>query len=283
MQNLFRIMQGKVSIIIPCYNASAFILETLNSIQKQSYRNYEIIVVDDGSKDNSKELIEGFKAENLIYVFQENKGVSAARNKGCLIASGDYYLFLDADDLLDVDFIKQRIDVLDKDSSALFACSPAKLINEKGESLHTEYSAVCKDVELEICTYKSNYCSCPSNYLIRKDFKEKEIFFEETLSNSADRFFLLQLNKLGKGKLVYGNSKLKYRIHSGSMSKSINPKNIKDLILFYKLVAENRLVPALYASQFKRKTFRITFTEALLIKNFSLALKAISKVLLKFN
>ncbi|PBQ32560.1 hypothetical protein CNR22_12525 [Sphingobacteriaceae bacterium] len=274
-------MQGKVSIIIPCYNASSFIVDTLKSIQEQSYSNYEIIVVDDGSTDASKELVNEFKAENLTYLFQKNKGVSAARNKGCAVASGDYYLFVDADDVLDKDFIKQRVEELDKNKEILFACSAASLINEKGEELGIEYAPVCDDVELEICTYKSNYCSCPSNYLIRKEFKERGILFEEKLSNSADRFFLLQLNKLGKGIQVNGNCKLKYRIHSKSMSKNISPKNIRDLVLFYALVVENKLVPSRYALALKLKTFRISFTESLLIKNFRLAIKVISQVLLK--
>lgn len=275
-------MQGKVSIIIPCYNASAFIAETLKSIQEQSYLNYEIIVIDDGSTDTSKEIISEFSGKDLKYIYQENKGVSAARNNGLERGTGDYFLFLDADDLLDHDFLKQRVETLEKNDDTLFACSSAILIDERGKPLGIEYAAVCENVELEICTYKSNYCSCPSNYLIKKEFKEKNIFFEEALSNSADRFFLLQLNKLGKGKLVSGNSKLKYRIHSGSMSKNITPKNIKDLILFYKLVVKNRLVPTIYASQLKFKTFRISFTEALLIKKPLLAFKAIAGVLMKF-
>ena len=275
-------MQDRVSIIIPCYNASEFIKETLQSVFLQSHHNYEIIIVDDGSTDNSKEIINEIKEHTLTYIFQENQGVSAARNNGFTRATGDYYLFLDADDLLESDFLKQRILALQNDQSALFACSKASLINGKGEALDIDYEPVCKDVELEICTHKSNYCSCPSNYLISKKIKEHRILFEEKLSNSADRFFLLQLNQIGKGKLVTGNSKLKYRIHSKSMSKTITPKNIADLIFFYKLVIKNNLVPKPYFLKFKLKTFRIIFSEALLIKKIPLAFKAIYSVLLKF-
>lgn len=275
-------MQDKVSIIIPCYNASEFIKETLQSIFLQSHRNYEIIIVDDGSSDTSKEIISEIKEHPLTYIFQENQGVSAARNKGLSHANGDYYLFLDADDLLETDFLKQRIHTLQNDENALFACSKALLINNKGEALGIEYEPVCEDVELEICTYKSSYCSCPSNYLITKKFKEQGIRFEEKLSNSADRFFLLHLNKLGKGKIVTGASKLKYRIHSKSMSKTINPKNIRDLILFYQLILKSNLVPQVYYIKLKLRTFRITFSEALLIKKIPLAFKAIFSVLLKF-
>lgn len=273
-------MQDRVSIIIPCYNASEFISETLESIFKQSHRNYEIIIVDDGSTDKSAEIIQKVK-EPLTYIFQKNGGVSKARNTGLEHATGDYILFLDADDLLETDFLKARIEALQKYPKLLFACSKANLINEKSELLGVAYHAVCEDVVYEICTYKPGYCSCPSNYLIKKEIIRHGLRFEESLSNSADRFFLLKLNKIGKGKLVHGNAKLKYRIHSKSMSKSINPKNINDLILFYNLILKNKLVPARYYLTLKLKTFRISFTEALLIKKIPLAFKVLSSVLFK--
>lgn len=274
-------MSAKVSIIIPCYNAALFIEETLRSIVLQSYRDYEVVIIDDGSTDTTKEIISRLKEPKVNYIFQENKGVSAARNKGLEFSAGEYVLFLDADDLLDPDFLKHRVETLENNPDILFTCSVARLIDETGNSLKMQYQPVCENVEEEICTYKSGYCSCPSNYLLRKEFKEKGIRFEERLSNSADRFFLLQINKIGKGKKVTGNSRLNYRIHSKSMSKVIHPKNILDLMLFYKLVLKNKLVPNTYYLKLKLKTFRISFSEALLIKKFPLAFKVITSVLLE--
>lgn len=275
-------MQPKVSIVVPCYNAAEFIAETLSSVFQQSYTDYEIIVVDDGSTDKSADIIKQITHPALQYQRQENSGVSSARNKGLEKARGEYILFLDADDLLETDFLKTRIEVLEKNKNLVFACSKAVLIDEKGSLLQREYDAVCMNIEEEICNYSPGYCSCPSNYLIRNDLKKRGLFFHESLSNSADRFFLLQINSLGKGVIVNGSSKLKYRIHEKSMSKNIKPKNILDLIRFYQLVLLHKLVPARCYFSLKLKTFRICFSESLLIKSPSLALKSLILVLLKF-
>lgn len=89
-----------VSVVIPCYNAERWILETLESVKRQTYRNIEIIVVNDGSKDKSRELVQSFEFPNLVLVDQQNKGQTAALNAGLAAASGDYIQYLDADDLL---------------------------------------------------------------------------------------------------------------------------------------------------------------------------------------
>ena len=93
---------NKVSIIIPVFNYAFVIAETLRNLLDQSHQNWEAIIVDDGSTDNSREIIEGFTQvdSRFHYFYQENQGVSIARNFGLAQASGDYYQFLDGDDLL---------------------------------------------------------------------------------------------------------------------------------------------------------------------------------------
>lgn len=275
-------MQGKVSIVIPCYNASAFIQDTLRSVFSQSYTNYELIVVDDGSTDDSPRLLSDMAHPALRYVFQENQGVSAARNTGLEHATGDYLLFLDADDLLETDFLSARVSALEKDPGAVFACSSVSLISESGQATGYTQEPVCDDVVREICTYAAGHCSCPSNYLIRNLFRKEGLRFTPGLSNSADRFFLLRLSRFGKGVRVTGQSRLLYRIHEGSMSKHIRPGNIKDLMRFYQLILREKLVPSAYYIPLKLKTFRICFSEALLIRRWDLALRSVFSVLLKF-
>ncbi|MBL7930667.1 MAG: glycosyltransferase family 2 protein [Bacteroidia bacterium] len=275
-------MPAKISIVVPCYNAADFIAETLFSVFSQTYTNYEVLIIDDGSTDKSKAVIDGISHHSLKYFWQENQGVSMARNNGLEKTTGDYVLFLDADDLLEPDFLKTRIKKLEENENLLFACSKAILIDENSAPLNKEYEAVCENVEEEICNYTADCCSCPSNYLIRNIFKEEGLRFHPSLSNAADRFFLLELNKLGKGTLVNGSSKLKYRIHEKSMSKNISPKNILDLIKFYELVLNYKLIPSRYYFNFKFKTFRICFSESLLIKKPLLALRSCLFVLMKF-
>lgn len=105
--------QPKFSVIIPAYNSASTLAHAIDSVLLQSYPAFEIIVIDDGSTDNTKEVIANFD-EKVIYVFQANAGVSSARDHGASIASGDWLAFLDADDwyyperlLLHAEWIKE--------------------------------------------------------------------------------------------------------------------------------------------------------------------------------
>jgi len=96
----------KVSIIIPAYNAQAYIKDTLISCCKQSYINIEIIVIDDGSTDATLEVIKGINSNKIIVISQKNQGVTAAREKGIRYCNGQYLFFLDSDDILDENAVK---------------------------------------------------------------------------------------------------------------------------------------------------------------------------------
>src|SRR5215211_9350661 len=89
---------GLVSVVIPCYNQAHFLGEAIESVLSQSYRNFEILVVDDGSTDNTSEVASRY--ERVRIVRQENRGLSGARNRGLREAKGEYVVFLDADDRL---------------------------------------------------------------------------------------------------------------------------------------------------------------------------------------
>lgn len=92
----------KFTIIIPAYNVERWILECLESVKSQTYKNFECIIVDDGSSDNSKEIISNYieNDDRFILIAQNNQGSSSARNKGIESAIGDYIIFLDGDDRL---------------------------------------------------------------------------------------------------------------------------------------------------------------------------------------
>lgn len=109
----------KVSIIIPVYNAEKFIEKGIKSVLNQTYKNIELILINDGSRDNSLNIIKKWENEysNIIKVFdQKNMGVGKTRNKGIEVSTGDYVTFIDADDYIDVDFIQVLLDnALDND------------------------------------------------------------------------------------------------------------------------------------------------------------------------
>lgn len=103
-------MSSKVSVIIPNFNYGRYVAETLDSVLAQTYLDYEIIFIDDGSTDNSLEVAQSYPVKVLA---QPNQGVSAARNNGAAYASGDYLLFLDSDDLLYPDTLAVMVEALD--------------------------------------------------------------------------------------------------------------------------------------------------------------------------
>ena len=93
---------GKVSVVVPCYNQARFLGEAIESVLSQGYTDFEIIVVDDGSKDGTQEVAAGYAKENsrVRLISQENRGLAAARNRGLAEARGEYAVFLDSDDRL---------------------------------------------------------------------------------------------------------------------------------------------------------------------------------------
>ena len=93
--------QYLVSVIIPCFNAEKTIIRTLKSIDMQTINDYQVIIIDDGSTDNSEHVILKYiqNKNNFVYIKQKNSGVSTARNKGITEAQGKYISFLDADDV----------------------------------------------------------------------------------------------------------------------------------------------------------------------------------------
>lgn len=102
-------MNPLVSVIIPCYNAERWLLETLESVKNQTYQNIEIIIVNDGSTDKSVELARSFQFPLITVFEQENKGQTAALNAGLALAKGDFVQYLDADDLLHPDKIEIQV------------------------------------------------------------------------------------------------------------------------------------------------------------------------------
>ena len=137
----------KYSIVIPCYNSEQFILRPLNSLKNQVYKNIEIIVVNDGSKDNSEKVILDFIKDNpkldIKYRCISNSGPSTARNIGIELATGDYICFLDSDDYYDEHLFEELERISDKDVDVIYwgtdeANEEGKLLEEYQNSFKYE-------------------------------------------------------------------------------------------------------------------------------------------------
>ena len=166
-------MSGLVSIITPSYNSAKYIAETIQSVQNQSYDNWEMIIVDDCSLDNSEEvIIEIQKTDSRIHFFKlnQNSGSGVARNIGIEKAAGDFMTFIDSDDIWFSDFIKNSVETI-QNTKIPFVFSSYKRSNEDLEFVYSDFIVPQKVTYTDIL--KSNSISCLTAFLDIKDLGKK--------------------------------------------------------------------------------------------------------------
>ncbi len=216
----------------------------MHSVLKQSYSELELLLIDDGSEDNIRELISSFSDNRIFYFHKKNSGVSDSRNFGLSKATGSYIHFLDADDILSDDFLSERVNFLQHHKQYDAVCSDVIKINENGASMNGTFHGAWNDVEKEVLIPDNLIVTCPSNYLFRKDTIDRyQIRFNPNLSSSADRYFLIEFNRFGKIGSIGAKGILYYRVHPFSMSNHLSIKLISDNLTYYKAVLKNNYIP----------------------------------------
>jgi len=237
-----------ISIIIPCYNAELFIKETLESILSQTEQDFEVVLVNDGSVDNTIPIIDSFNDNRIILIDQVNSGVSIARNNGLKQAQGEYVVFFDADDLMTTNFLKSRVEALRMNSSICYAFSD--VLSFKGLDRNDKLGQVSgagNNLAEEILFYDPAVSTCPSNYMFRiSDLIKYSISFNPQIASHADRYFLIQLNKNGlKGVYVKPEENhLLYRVLENSMSHQLSIALANDAEGYYLELIQNGLIPS---------------------------------------
>lgn len=237
-------MNPLVSIVIPCYNAELFIVETLSSIIIQEGVRFEIIIIDDGSTDNTKNLVKSFSNIEINYFYQLNKGVSSARNNGIDKATGDYIIFFDADDIMPPNFILSRLKRLMENDAIDFISGEVKKFNTNGFIGDNIKGPDSNNLENQILMYDAEIAACPANIMLKHDFlKRNKIKFNEQLSSTADRYFLLECNWNGKVKFYSDVVPLHYRVFDQSMSNHLTYSLVRDNERYYKILKKSNLLP----------------------------------------
>ena len=118
-----------ISVVIPTYNRAHLIKRSATSVLNQTYKNLELIIVDDGSTDNTKEVIDSLNDKRIVYVKQANQGVSTARNNGVAIAKGEYIAFHDSDDVWHLDKLEKQIQAIQNNNADFVFCKILKIGN----------------------------------------------------------------------------------------------------------------------------------------------------------
>lgn len=209
----------KISVIIPAYNSEDTILETIKSVQKQTFSDWELIVINDGSTDGTIQLVNEINDSRLKVFSYENGGLSVARNRGITNAKGEFIAFLDADDLWTPDKLELQLEVLRKNPEAGVAYSWTYFMEEKGEYCHTDRQLFFEgNVFANLLT--DNFIANGSNPLIRRQAIESVGEFDASVSGAADWDYWLRLAACWQF-VVVPKPQVFYRLSSSSMSSKV--------------------------------------------------------------
>lgn len=204
-------MGPKVSVIIPAYNSALYITEAIDSVLKQTCKGVEIIVMDDGSTDNTTKVLEPYIQKEIIsYLYEENRGPSAARNRGVKVSTGEYVAFLDSDDIWAPNHLEQLLNAIWKYPKCCIAFSAIEIFGDakdtRDKTRAFEYSvprflSAAFDKKEDRIWYSNKYLlrsllekgfpfRCPAS-LIKKDFFFKyNLFFDDDITYTEDAQFM---------------------------------------------------------------------------------------------
>lgn len=222
-----------VSVIIPNYNYAFYLSDTVKSVLEQSYQNLECIVVDDGSTDNSKEIIEKLKEKDnrVKAVFKKNGGLSSARNAGIKIAAGTYISFLDSDDLWKSDKLKNQIEIFENNSDVNFVFS--NYIGFYPDGKQEPYMHVFGNTNPFDFIKLNPIAGSASSVILHSDLVKKTGFFDESLRSTEDHDYWFRCVVAGANIKFCDSYDVLIRLHDTSMSKNqarMNTYNFKVLV-----------------------------------------------------
>lgn len=210
-------MNDLISIITPTYNCAKFISETIESVINQTYINWEMIIVDDCSTDNTKEIVQEYMLRDSrikYFCLEKNCGAAIARTKAMEIAKGKYMAFLDSDDLWLKNKLQYQLDCMKKNNWN-FSCTAYEQINENGELLHKTIKTISKT------DYNRLLLDCPvGNSTVMYNVENMGKFVVPNIKKRNDDALWLQMLK--KEKNIYGIDKvlMQYRVRNNSISSN---------------------------------------------------------------
>lgn len=234
----------KISVIIPSYNRASLVERTINSVLAQSQPPAEILVVDDGSTDDTEEVVARFAEQSSVlvkYIRRKNGGLSAARNTGQENAdpSCEGLLFLDSDDLMEPTMLALLERALASDSNAALAFCRARYINTNDKPIVIPNTALFDEPtsgNMWEHLLKGNCIRSAGGVLLRRDVLIAEEPWDESLSSNEDWDMWLRLAETGKRLICVPEPLLLYRVHGQSMSSNRDVMIQTRLRVFEKLL-----------------------------------------------
>ena len=214
-----------VSIIIPVYNSENFIDKAIESVLNQTYQNFEIIVIDDGSTDKTKEVIQSFQDKRILYEYQENSGPAAARNNGIKISNGELLAFLDSDDIWESHKLETQAKILLNNPNICMVYNHFTLKPEgdEHEKLVKFKNHNREDFIKNLLIKPFLTIPYPSTVMLKKSFLDQAGYFNTELKLGEDWDLWFRLAKLADCSCIDKVLTKRYTPKS-SITRSINPQ-----------------------------------------------------------
>ena len=232
----------KVSVIIPAYNHEAYIGEAIESVLRQTMTSLALIVIDDGSTDNTLKVIQGFSDPRMTVIFQENKGAHAALNRGLKQAEGPLVTILNSDDVYADNRLETMVSYMESHPEVALAGTYIEVIDSQGESMGIKHGYhdlspwpledVAKSFrggkDLKEALWGENYLATTSNFVFRQALVEKGLAFQ-SLRYVHDWDFALKASECGEIALL-PEPLLQYRIHDSNTIRENEAEMIFEIL-----------------------------------------------------
>ena len=236
-------MNPEISIIVPVYNADRYLKNCISSILNQSFYNFELILINDGSKDCSGEICDNYasKDKRVKVIHKNNEGVSIARNIGIDMSKGKYIMFCDSDDVIEKDWCRSLYNLYTNNHNSVAVCG-FNIINYRNNKSENIFKIFNKDKKINYLKvkdfyelYDKNLLNYPWNKIYdAKIIKENKIKFEENITLGEDLLFNLKYFEFVKGDIVVLNEcKYNYILRD---NESLDNKYYKDLFGIYTML-----------------------------------------------
>ena len=233
-------MENLVTIIIPIYNAEKYLSKTLESVLNQTYKNLEIILINDGSTDNSKEICTKFANEDkrIIFIDKENGGPSEARNKGLEISKGEYIAFVDSDDYLELNYIERLLETLKDKGVQCVLCGYNRVYDQKAEKIVREESIYLNKEEFlsSILTVQGGL-----GFTWGKLWKREEIQnirFNKDIKIGEDALFCMEACKNIDKVFILNEALYNYKFNPNSIVRSYDSEYVNRILTSTKKAKE---------------------------------------------
>ena len=208
---------ARVSVNICCYNGEKYLAEAIKSVLDQTYTDFEVVIVNDGSNDTTEKVVLAFKDERIKYFYQANVGLSAARNRALSLSNGEFVAILDQDDLWAPEKLELQVGLMDSKPDVGVVYSAGYTVGGDGTILRAERTSRYCRGEITGSLLKGNYISCPT-VMFRASALKKVGGFRTDLKIAEEYDMYLRLARVCKFDFV-DKPLARYRVHSSNTSK----------------------------------------------------------------